>query len=429
MDARFRIRTRDGLELEPRTLEIFSELVRSGVIRPQDQVFDALTGEWASAEAHPMIRLFQDPLVHDPLSDRLDARVAEEGALGTSVLGFTLVDEPTVSPEEAAERFIRRMEEERWSDPQLVPLSRELSLTLARPGEGALAAGPLARSDPQRPAQPLVVPFPALVDERLEERPRRARPSWLGGLWIALAGSAVAAWVLAPGGPGRTGGEASEGTLARADVPARTLRGLPTSEDQVRRDAYAGFLGAVSAAGDHAGLGEVPAEWLEGRYLADPSAYPEVRTYWERAGAHAQAVQGREGEMYREAWLAAAEGLGVSGPVRSLRLATALEDFAAGAPARAERYRRARELSTAALALHDLLIDLGGRVAYEPLRGTRVSADPVLEASGKDPEAQALLEAALDRVLKALRGSDGSLMRDRSRLSTQLVEGLEEAAR
>lgn len=429
MDARFRIRTRDGQELEPRTLEIFSELVRSGVIRPQDLVFDALTGEWAPAEAHPMVRLFRDPLVDGPLSDDMDARVAEEGATETSMLGLSLADEPAVPPEEAAERFIRKMEEERWSDPQLVPLSRELPLTLSRPGEGTLAAGPLPRSAPQRPARPLVVPFPALAHERPEEPPRRGRPSWIGGLWIALAGSAVAAWVLAPGGPGLPGGEAAHGTLASAEVPARTLRDLPASEEKVRRDAYAGFLEAVVAVGDKAGLGEAPAEWLEGRYLADPASYPEVRRYWERAGAHAQAVQAREDGMYREAWLAAAEDLGVSGPVRSLRLATALEDFAAGAPARSDHYRRVRELSTAALALHDLLIELGGRVTYQPMRGTRVSADPVLEASGNDPEAQALLEVALDRVLRALRGPDGSSMPDRSRLSTLLVEGLEEAAR
>ncbi|MDP2956652.1 MAG: hypothetical protein Q8N53_09530 [Longimicrobiales bacterium] len=428
MDARFRIRTRDGQELEPRTLEIFSELVRSGVVRPKDQVFDALTGEWAPAEAHPMVRLFQDPLLGDPLWDNLDARVAEGGAGETSVLGLSLTDEPAISPAEAAESFIRKMEEERRSDPQMVPLSLELPLTLARPREGTLPAGPLPRSAPQRPAKPLVVPFPLLAPERPEEPTRRARPSWIGGLWIALAGSVVGAWVLGPTGPGLPGGESAPGTLARAEVPARTLRGLPASEDRVRRDAYAGFLEAVVAAGDQTGVGEAPAEWLEGRYLADAASYPEVRRYWERAGAHAQTVQEREDVMYREAWLAAAEGLGVSGPVRSLRLATALEDFAAGAPARSERYRRVWELSTAALALHDLLVELGGRVTYQPMSGTRVSADPVLEASGSDPEAQALLEVALDRVLKALRGPDGSRMPDRSRLSTLLVEGLEEAA-
>jgi hypothetical protein len=47
---------------------------------------------------------------------------------------------------------------------------------------------------------------------------------------------------------------------------------------------------------------------------------------------------------------------------------------------------------------------------YEPARGSRLSADPVLEASGTDPESQLLLEGALDRALKALRlGGRGAM--------------------
>ena len=65
-------------------------------------------------------------------------------------------------------------------------------------------------------------------------------------------------------------------------------------------------------------------------------------------------------------------------------------------------------------------------MTYQPMRGGRISADPVLEAAGADPEAQALLEVALDRVLRALQGPGGAGMRDRGRLSVWPFEGLGE---
>jgi len=162
--------------------------------------------------------------------------------------------------------------------------------------------------------------------------------------------------------------------------------------------------------------------WLEGRYLAGAGAHPEVRHYWEGVLAFVEDARRREEALYREAWLESADGLGLLGPVRSLRLATALESFGARASEREEHYQRVQRLATAALTLHDVLVELGDRVTYEPQRGTGVSADPVLEAAGADPAAQALLEVALDQVLSALRGSDGSPLRDRARLAAWIIE-------
>ena len=70
------------------------------------------------------------------------------------------------------------------------------------------------------------------------------------------------------------------------------------------------------------------------------------------------------------------------------------------------------------------MVQLKGRISYEPIRGQRVSADPVIEAAGTDPEAQALLDGALDRLLAALHGADGTSARDRLRIPDWLVEEL-----
>lgn len=204
---------------------------------------------------------------------------------------------------------------------------------------------------------------------------------------------------------------------------------MTASEQDVREAAFDGFLREVDGVRGALGLGEVPAVWLEGRYLSGAVNFPEVRRFWERAEAYPQEVRSQETELYRTAFLAAAEGFGLSGPVRSLRLAKALEDFGHDREAREGTYDRMGELAAAALSLHDVLVQLDGRVTYEPIRGRKVSADPVLEAAGTDPEAQALLEMALDRVLSALHGPDGSPLGNRNQVSGWLVDGLEEAGR
>ena len=401
MQARFRIRTPEGQEFEPRTLEIFSEMVRSGVVRPQDMVFDALTAQWVEAGRHPMVHLFQDPLVTEPPAVTRDIHLA-------------LVDSSGPSAEEAEAAFIRRMEEERRTDPERVPLALDLPVIRgpsARPAPaGEDASGARKRGLDDGPSA-LVVLAP----------PRRHRTRSIPGRsHLALTGAAVAAVALAVGLVSFRASESPAATLAAvAETPTSVA---VRAEGAVRDAAGAAFLGQVSRLRGDAGVTEVPAVWLEGRYLADAAAHPEVRTYWEQVRTFVDAVQLGEADLYREAWLGAAGGLGLSGPVRSLRLATALEDFAGEAPSREEHYRRVRELSASALALHDLLVELGDRVTYEPLRGAGLSADPVLEAAGADPGAQTLLEDALDRVLAALRSQGGDSLRDRARLAAWMAE-------
>jgi hypothetical protein len=407
MEARFRIRTHAGQDLEPRTLEIFSEMVRSGVIRSEDLVFDALTRDWVPAGVHPMVRLFRDPLVDDPAG--VAQGHAPGQASGADALGLALTEPTVPSPEEEAAAFIRKMEEERRSDPLRAPLSLELPLD---PGTAA-SRSPLRTPEP---AEILLDPAPPAGAPE-----RQARRRW-GGWWGLLGAAAIGAGLgVLPLGPRQSRPEeAPAATLVRSDRPP----GLEVHDVDpgLRAAARSAYLARVRAVRDEAAPAEVPAVWLEGRYLAAAVAHPEVRGYWEGVLAFAQEARSREGALYREAWLESADRFGLVGPVRSLRLATALGDFGIGAPEREEHYRRVEQLATAALKLHDLLVELGDRVTYEPQRGRRVSADPVLEAAGADPAAQALLEVALDRVLSALRGPDGSLLRDRARLAAWIVE-------
>jgi hypothetical protein len=262
---------------------------------------------------------------------------------------------------------------------------------------------------------------PRSAPPRRKTTPVRRSPLGVTALFgVLLVAVVVSARVARPElGTGETPTEEATGGTA-----VRAPRTVTRTEEQIRDDAYRGFVDGMEGLREEVVPGPVPRAWLEGAYLADPEAYPEVRPWWERYMAFADAAEAREAALYRQAYLRAAAQAGVSGPVRSLRMATALEDFASSRPRRAEHYARVRELAASALALHDLMVKLKGRISYEPIRGPRVSADPVIEAAGTDPEAQELLDGALDRLLSALHGADGTSARDRLKIPDWLVEGL-----
>lgn len=456
MDGRFRIRTQDGRLLEPRTMDIFAELVRSGVVRPEDEVFDALTGAWTRAEVHPMVALFRDPLSH-PDAERLHKRYAEqvraanegtdaesgteqegsdtaatpaptgedapgapaepgEAAAETPAeadISLELAPAPEASPEEEQRAFIEKLEQERRYDDSRTDRGTELPLVTAQTGE--------VRRLPDR-ASP-AAPFGGARQRPPQRKLTPARSNRVGmvALFIVLVASAIVFARLARPALGTGEADAENATgVERVRAP----RAVTRTEEQIRQDAYEGFVEDVEVLGDELAPGPVPSTWLEGAYLADPSSYPEIRPYWERFEAYVDEAQAQEAALYRESYLTAATMAGVSGPLRSLRMATALEDFGSTRRERLELYARVRELAESALALHDLVVELEGRISYEPIRGPRVSADPVIEAAGIDAEAQARLDAALDRLLAALHGTDGTSPRDRAQIPEVLVEGL-----
>lgn len=444
MKARFRIRTRDGRDLEPRTLEVLADLVRSGAVGPDDLVFDALTSEWAPARTHTVVRMFSDG---NELTAGSAARAgggaggSRDAAFGEFVAGAGAPGSPAddlpldlvgARPPEPDEAFIARMEEERrQGDPDLPDLFREGTLVdegkyvlrgFARPGR----QGPFARrADRRRKKDTRPAPAAAPPTRR---RKRRSAPPGRG--WVIAAVVPVAALIgsaafLRPGAPERR-------TLATAEASAAVpLGSRPVRGEEVglRDAAYAGFVDAVERLRLRFDIERLPADWLEGRYLADAPSYPEVRAFWERYVSYAEEAYASEVTFYREAYLAASQRAGVSGPVRSLRLAAAVEDFEAERSLREEYYARIWDLAESALALHDQLVHMRGRITYEPARGQRVSADPVIEAAGVDADTQERLEDALDRVLHDLRKAGGADLRQRLQVAHWLADGLREGGR
>jgi len=414
-------------------MEIFAELVRSGVVRPEDEIFDALMGVWMPADQHPIVALFQDPLVVHPNAGPIPGPAGEPVGPASEATAPGAPDVPAEvavegieldlappqleSPEEAQKAFIEKMAEERRQEMD-VPQQPSSGLSLVTAQSDVVGRSGTFRAGLEPEVAATARPRPA--PPRRKTTPVRRSPLGVTALFgVLLVAVVVSARVARPAlGTGETAPEET------AEEPLREPRAVTRTEEQIREDAYRGFVDEMESLREEVVPGPVPRAWLEGAYLADPEAYPEVRPWWERYMAFADAAEAREAALYRQAYLRAAAQAGVSGPVRSLRMATALEDFAASRPRRTEHYARVRELAASALALHDLMVKLKGRISYEPIRGQRVSADPVIEAAGTDSDAQELLEDALDRLLSALHGADGKSARDRLKIPDWLVEGL-----
>ena len=218
--------------------------------------------------------------------------------------------------------------------------------------------------------------------------------------------------------------EARQGHAEKAE-PAEAERARPSpSEIEVR--AFRRVLEALEELRVSMGVGEVPAIWLEGRYLSAASAFPEVGAFWSRYLSWLEEAGERESELFRKAYLEEMDRRRVEGPLRTLRLASAQRSFRAWQAERVSVYQRSRHLALSALVLHDLLLELEGRITHEPAAGAALSRAPVIEASGTDAASQRRLEDALDEVLRALVSAEGTVTSSRREIPSGVVRRMRE---
>ena len=422
MRARFRVRTTTGRELTPASLDSFARLVRSGEISSGDLIYDALTGEWAPGRAHPVYRMVEDCVL--PIDD---------GLRGLSLA--VPASEPTQEEAEAA--FVVQMEEERRSDPDRRPALDDMPLL-----EGGSVVVTGVVESPRTPPPPGGRPSKRALVDACRPAPRRREAPIRGGsrrsspnaappggrvMWMIGAFSLLTFTVTAspPIPENRTWPVPAQSSVAALQLRRRAVT---EREESARRVAAAAAAARALGLMDELGATEIPPIWLEldGAYLADAADHPDVRETWERYLAFVRAVRASAARLYRESYLALLDGDGIEGAPRSLRLAAAIRDFDAERPTRESVYAAVEELAVAALSLHDLLVHLSGSITHEPVDGSRLSLDPVLEAAGRDESTQALLEAALDRVLRSLEQT-GTGPLDLDRIPAWVSESVEDA--
>jgi hypothetical protein len=149
------------------------------------------------------------------------------------------------------------------------------------------------------------------------------------------------------------------------------------------------------------GVGEPPILWMGGPYLSNALGFPEVEDYWLRYLEYVETLRDREEDLFRSGIVTRLRLQGVTGPVLSIRLARALQDFEADADRREATYGDMEELARSALGLHDFLVSYADRIRYAPVE-QGVGDDPILEAVADDEALQTELWARIERLVHAL---------------------------
>lgn len=160
-----------------------------------------------------------------------------------------------------------------------------------------------------------------------------------------------------------------------------------------------------------------PEGWLDGLYLAAPSSYPDVQAYWGRYQTFVDELQARDTALFRVGFVERLRESGIEGPVLSMRLARALDDFRATQPARDSLYQGMAALAGRALALHAFLLEHEGEVEYDPVRLGTVSRDPVMEVFPSDPALRDQIWAHLDGIFEAMDVVQGGVPGSRDQLT------------
>jgi hypothetical protein len=169
----------------------------------------------------------------------------------------------------------------------------------------------------------------------------------------------------------------------------------------VRERATERFLTATQSA--LTGLEPVPDAWATGGYLSLPSDHPRVRSVWEGYRATARRLRAESHARYRIAYGRALADAGVrEDPDRVTWLEAGVESFRPRAADVEAHWRRVEALAVAAIQSHDALIEAEGVILYDPSGATGRAGGIGVGTSGRDSDAQLLLDQVIDLLETAL---------------------------
>ena len=481
MSVRFRIRTSAGQELSFATHEMFEDFVRAGDLSPDDLVYDVETGEWAPARTVPLVLEIEyekeaaeeaaaaaseapdedldeegagtdsapereaeaengsesDAVADDTTfglslapegssadadgtTDAEDSEAGEAGEVAADPgLGLELAPVQDVSPEEAAKAFVDKMEAERRDEYD---------------GPDSAGIGGFTMEDPSTLAELSRATEPPPVEApRREEpkKPRIARPAKgpsrknagrrVAALAIGLGvvgGGSWGALQLFGGGAVGAGVNPVDSTAAVDTTPPPPPPRQPiiaSTESAVRERAQELLLTSTQAL--LRDLPPVPDAWTTGEYFSGPSGHPDVLTVWTDYLATIRRVRAGDAERYAAAYAQALDDAVIEGEARTQRETVALAAFATRDSLRAGHFDRVEALATAAIQSHNALLEAEGLILFDPTGSTGVQNGIGVGTSGRDTDAQLLLDQVLDLLSSTLDAEglgpgDGSNVRE-----------------
>jgi len=420
MSVRFRIRTAQGQEVTFASHEVFAEFVRSGDLSPDDVVYDAETREWSSALTHPVVLQIEldsedgvegdaeqpEAEAEQPEADTEQAEAAPTPDVPSDPgLGLELAPAPDqLTASEQGDAFVKRMEAERASTLGFDDAPAVQGFRMEQGSSGLIEDIGEAVEEPAR-ARPTIRREPRRAAPAPDEAKARTPKKKKSGAGRKYAPLLIVAAVVAAGGVYFGPELLAPATEDGVELPPPPPPLIPDTEDALRARAQERYLTTTRAL--LRDLPPIPAEWLQGAYLAAPSEYPQVREAWYLYLTTVRQARAGDNERYRAGYSRALDDARVEGSARTLRLAGAVAAFQGAVGPRAAHYDRVEALITAALRGHDALAEAEGTISYEPASGTPVSGDPVIEAVGRSPDAQSLLDQVLDMILGELNAPSG----------------------
>jgi len=461
---------------------MFEDFVRSGDLAPDDLVYDVETAEWSPARTVPLVLEIE---YEKEAAEEAAARAAEGGVDGETdraaadegdeadndaeeentsfglslapeevaagesgaseasdagarddALPIEMPDEPAgdiglglelapvqdVSPQEAAQAFVEKMEAERRD-----------GLDGPEPGT---SIGGFHMEDPTTLAALSRAADPPQEAPRREEPPkaRIARPTAppkkgagrkVAGLLIGIGVVGGAAWgavqLFGTGAPG-VGAEPDDSASLVVTTPPPPPRQpiIGTTEAAVRERAQELLLTATQAL--LRDLQPVPEVWTTGEYLSAPSAHPDVLTVWTSYLSTIRSMRSSDTARFQAAYEQALDDAVIEGEARSERYARGMAAFAARDSLRVAHFDRVEALATAAIQSHNALIEAEGLIIYDPTGRTGVPSGIGAGTSGRDTDAQLLLDQVLD-LLSSTLAADGLGPRQGSNVREWVYDG------
>jgi hypothetical protein len=469
MRFRFLYLDKNGDETKVESLDELRQRVADREIDEDTLLYDARTREWSPARVHTAYRSVAAEL-EPPETDGAPATdsaadASETGGEGTDEMpglaagGMELTD---AVPDTVARFLERRQRERREEDERRATAFDDLNVVdestrwqSDRAPEAASDGAPSSSSELEHPTEPAsssdadahpaassgsadVRKPPESGRSRTSEEPSRpeARPVTVrvnatGGrarrrrrTWGLVAAGAAAIALFAVRG---WGGSARAGEIVQPAQPGPPPAANPELEARLRDAEGSAFQDMITAMDSLRTVFDVvgaPREWLTGRYLASASEFPDVAQYWVRYQAYVGELRNRDEELFRRGFVQRLESTGIDGPVRSMRLARATEEFAAEAPAREELYAAMQGMARVALELHELLVQNEASIVYTPVRPGVVTQDPVLEAVPTDAELRERLWDTLDSLFLQVDIVRGGVPGSGDQLGEAALEGI-----
>ena len=272
-EARFRVRDRDGDDRVLGSMDDLHRAVKSGEVRPADQLFDAGTGFWAPAWKVPVYRFIVEELELDDelppgLREEMEAEetdlpptpgpvVDDDEALDSEPaddpfdLSFELLETDPLAPDEVPPRELPgEMEERGFKRDEGAPPSDAKNEGATPGGDQGLQAGSPEDSDPDEFRLQLGSGFSdTWGDEWGDVGEASAPPSKSKGPGSSAAKSERGGGRVQDGGAGRstpgeeagpTAGEGPPGAVEPEDEPARWTPDSPEDLDRTGRGAPRG---------------------------------------------------------------------------------------------------------------------------------------------------------------------------------------------